>query len=307
MGWDQTLRGELTDTFNGKILFDEPAAAYTSLRVGGKMDVLVFPENIEALSAVIAFTHRHEMPLLPVGNWTNLIVRDGGFRGIVVSLSRLQKLIVRHQADGTALITAEAGCPLAQMLKTAAKESLSGSEFCTGIPGSVGGAIRMNAGAYGGEIKDIVEDITIIDKNGKTMAVAQKKLHFTYRNLDLPADSIIITGTFQLHSGRKKEIAAKMAEIIRKRKDKHPLDLPNAGSIFRNPPDCPAGRLIEESGLKGLRVGDAQISEKHANFIVNRGKASTTDIMKLMDFIVQSVFEKTGRILEPEVRVAGES
>jgi UDP-N-acetylmuramate dehydrogenase len=307
MGWNQTLRGALTDTFGGKILFDEPAAAYTSLRVGGKMDALVFPENSEELSSVIGFTHRHAMPFVPVGNWTNLIVRDGGFRGIVISLSRLQKLLVRHQADGTALITAEAGCPLAQMVKTAAKESLSGSEFCTGIPGSVGGAIRMNAGAYGGEIKDIVEDITIIDKNGKTMAVAQKELNFTYRNLDLPADSIIITGTFQLHSGRKKEIAAKMAEIIRKRKDKHPLDLPNAGSIFRNPPDCPAGRLIEESGLKGLRVGDAQISEKHANFIVNRGTASATDIMKLMDFIVQSVFEKTGRTLESEVRVVGES
>jgi len=165
----------------------------------------------------------------------------------------------------------------------------------------------MNAGAYGGEIKDIVEDIAIIDKNGKTTAVAQKELNFTYRNLDLPADSIIIAGTFRLHGGRKKEIAARMAEIIQKRKDKHPLDLPNAGSIFKNPPDCPAGRLIEETGLKGLRVGDAQISEKHANFIVNRGRASATDIIELMDFIVKSVFEKTSRTLEPEVKVVGES
>jgi UDP-N-acetylmuramate dehydrogenase len=165
----------------------------------------------------------------------------------------------------------------------------------------------MNAGAYGGEIKDIVENIVIINNNGEETAVAQKELHFAYRNLDLPADSIIISGALRLHGGRKKEITAQMAEIIRKRKDKHPLDLPNAGSIFRNPPDCPAGRLIEESGLKGLRVGDAQISEKHANFIVNRGTASATDIMKLMDFIVQSVFEKTGRTLESEVRVVGES
>jgi len=306
MGWDETLREKLKERCSGTVLFDEPARLHASLGVGGRIDALVFPETIDELSGIVDFIRQHALPFLPVGNWTNLIVRDGGFRGVVVSLSRLRKLFVSHQADGTALATAEAGCSLAEMVGTAAKESLSGAEFCAGIPGSVGGAIRMNAGAYGGEIKDIVKDVSIIDSTGKRKTTTRMELNFTYRNLDLPTDSMIIAGTFLLHRGSRQEITAKMNDIIKKRKDKHPLDLPNAGSIFKNTPDCPAGRLIEESGLKGLRIGDAQISEKHANFIVNRGRASSSEILELIDLTVKSVFKKTGRTLETEVKVVGE-
>lgn len=306
MGWDETLRKKLKEQCSGTVLFDEPARSHTSLCVGGRIDALVFPETIDELSGIVNFLRHYEMPFLPVGNWTNLIVRDGGFRGMVVSLSGLRKLRVSHKEDGTALMTAEAGCPLAELVRTAAKESLSGAEFCAGIPGSVGGAIRMNAGAYGGEIKDIVKDVARMDKMGKVTVEARKELHFTYRNLDLPADSMIIAGTFLLQRGNRQEITAKMTDIMKKRKDNHPLDLPNAGSIFKNPPDFPAGRLIEESGLKGLRIGDAQISEKHANFIVNRGRASSSDILELIDIAIKSVFKKTGRILETEVKVVGE-
>lgn len=312
MGWADAIRNELQHDFTGMVLFDEPAAAHASIRAGGKIDALVFPENIEELSAVLKFLRRRKLPFLPVGNWTNLIVRDGGFRGVFISLSRLRKLVLSYQKE-EAFILAEAGCPLGELVKTAAEESLSGMEFCAGIPGSVGGAIRMNAGAYGGEIKDIVEEIRIIDLSGKISKVAQEELKakindykFSYRNLALPVDSIIIAGMFRLRRGNTEDISIKIAEILKARREKHPLELPNAGSIFKNPADYPAGRLIEESGLKGSSIGDAQISEKHGNFIVNRGQATAGQIIDLIKLIRESVFQKTGRTLETEVKIVGE-
>lgn len=312
MGWADAIRNELQHDFTGMVLFDEPAAAHASIRVGGKIDALVFPENIEELSAVLKFLRRRKLPFLPVGNWTNLIVRDGGFRGVFISLSRLRKLVLSYQKE-EAFILAEAGCPLGELVKTAAEESLSGLEFCAGIPGSVGGAIRMNAGAYGGEIKDIVEEIRIIELSGKISTVTRDELKvkindykFSYRNLALPVDSIIIAGMFRLQRGSTEEISIRIAEILKARREKHPLELPNAGSIFKNPADYPAGRLIEESGLKGSSIGDAQISEKHGNFIVNRGQATAGQIIDLIKLSRESVFQKTGRTLETEVKIVGE-
>jgi UDP-N-acetylmuramate dehydrogenase len=307
MGWDDTLRGELHRSFSGLVLFDEPAAAHTSIRVGGKIDALVFPEDINELKAVLEFLRLRGIPFLPVGNWTNLIVRDGGFRGAFICLTRLRKQVVKYQGEKGAFVFAQAGCPLAELVKTAAENSLSGAEFCAGIPGSVGGAIRMNAGAYGGEIKDITEEIRMMDTSGTVRTVAAKELPFAYRNLDLPANSIIIEAVFRLPSGRKEDISKRIAEIIKARTEKHPLELPNAGSIFKNPADYPAGRLIEECGLKESRIGAAEVSGKHANFIVNRGAATAEEIIVLIAAIKESVFQKTGRTLETEVKVVGES
>jgi UDP-N-acetylmuramate dehydrogenase len=306
MVWDKALREELGKHFQGTALFDEPAAAHTSIRVGGKIDALVFPENEAEISAILKFLHHRKIPFLPVGNWSNLIVRDAGFRGAFISLSRMRKLVIDIRGK-EASVFAEAGCPLAELVKTAAEQALSGIEFCAGIPGSVGGAIRMNAGAYGGEIKKISQEIIIMDRLGAARTVVAKKLHFAYRDLDIPADSIIIAGVFCLHTGNTEDISARLAEIVKARREKHPLDLPNAGSIFKNPHDLPAGRLIEESGLKGSRIGDAQVSEKHGNFIVNRGNATAEDILALIELVRKSVFQKTGRTLETEVKVAGQS
>ncbi|MHB8092574.1 MAG: UDP-N-acetylmuramate dehydrogenase [Syntrophales bacterium] len=313
MVWTDAVRNELRLRFTGPILFDEPAAAHASIRAGGKIDALIFPENIRELSSILEFLRRRNLPFLPVGNWTNLIVRDGGFRGTFISLSRLRKLSLRYQGE-EALILAEAGCPLADLVKMAVAESLSGMEFSTGIPGSVGGAIRMNAGAYGGEIKDIVEELRIIDLAGKISTVTSEELKspfsvykFSYRNFALPADSLILAGMFRLRRGKAEEILTKMAEILKARREKHPLELPNAGSIFKNPADCPAGRMIEASGLKGSRIGDAQISEKHGNFIVNRGQATASEIIDLITMVREAVFQKTGRLLETEVKIVGES
>jgi UDP-N-acetylmuramate dehydrogenase len=303
---NETFRGELRQRMSGAILFDEPAGRHTSIGVGGGIDVLLFPEDEGESTNIIGYLRRREIPFLPVGNWTNLIVRDGGFRGALVSLARLRDLCLRDEGKDSVLLLAGAGCPLSELMSLAMREALTGMEFCAGIPGSVGGAIRMNAGAYGGEIKDIVESVKLLDASGAVRAAARDELPFAYRTLDLPAETIIIGAAIRLRRGETEKIAGRVREIIEMRKEKHPLEYRNAGSVFKNPRDCPAGRLIEEAGLKGIRIGDAQVSEKHANFIVNRGHATAADILRLVALIQQRVFEKTGRVLETEVQIIGE-
>jgi UDP-N-acetylmuramate dehydrogenase len=305
MSWDESFRGELRQRMTGKILFDEPAESHTSIGVGGRIDALLFPEDEGELTEAVGFLRGRRTAFLPVGNWTNLIVRDGGYRGALVSLARMRVLCLRDDGKDGVLL-AGAGCPLSELVSLAMREALSGMEFCAGIPGSVGGAIRMNAGAYGGEIKDIVESIHLLDASGGIRTAARDELPFAYRTLDLPAETIIIGAAIRLRRGNTEKIAGRIREIIGMRREKHPLEFRNAGSVFKNPRDCPAGRLIEEAGLKGIRVGDAQVSEKHANFIVNRGHATAADILRLVALIQQRVLEKTGRALETEVKIIGE-
>jgi UDP-N-acetylmuramate dehydrogenase len=306
MTGNETFRGELRQRMSGEVLFDEPAGRHTSIGVGGGIDALLFPEDEGELTNVIGYLRRWQVPFLPIGNWTNLIVRDGGFRGALVSLARLRDLCLRDEGKGNVLLLAGAGCPLSELVSLAMREALTGMEFCAGIPGSVGGAIRMNAGAYGGEIKDIVESVNLLDASGGVRAIARDELPFAYRTLDLPAETIIIGAAIRLRRSETEKIAGRVREIIGMRKEKHPLEFRNAGSVFKNPRDCSAGRLIEEAGLKGIRTGDAQVSEKHANFIVNRGHATAADILRLVALIQQRVLEKTGRALETEVKIIGE-
>jgi len=303
---NETFRGELRQQMSGEILFDEPAGRHTSIGVGGGLDALLFPEDERELTNVIGYLRRRQVPFIPVGNWTNLIVRDGGFRGALVSLARLRSLCLRDEGKDNVLLLAGAGCPLSELVNLAMREALTGMEFCAGIPGSVGGAIRMNAGAYGGEIKDIVQSVNLLDASGGIHAAARDELPFAYRTLDLPVETIIIGAAIRLQRGDAEKIAGRIREILGMRKEKHPLEFRNAGSVFKNPRDCPAGKLIEEAGLKGIRIGDAQVSEKHANFIVNRGHATAADILRLVALVQQRVLEKTGRVLETEVKIIGE-
>lgn len=302
----ETFRGELRQQMSGEILFDEPAGRHTSIGVGGGLDLLLFPEDQRELANVVGYLRRRRIPFLPVGNWTNLIVRDGGFRGALVSLARLRGLCLRDEGHKNVLLLAAAGSPLSELVSLAMREALTGMEFCAGIPGSVGGAIRMNAGAYGGEMKDIVESVNLLDASGEIHAALRDELPFAYRSLDLPMETIIIGATIRLRRGEAEKITGRIRDIIEMRKEKHPLEFRNAGSIFKNPRDCPAGKLIEEAGLKGIGIGDAQISEKHANFIVNRGHATATDILRLVALVQQRVLEKTGHLLETEVQIIGE-
>jgi UDP-N-acetylmuramate dehydrogenase len=307
MNGDETWQEGLRKRLSGRILFDERAKNHTSLGVGGRIDALVFPESVADLAQGVDFLRAHGIPCLPVGNWTNLIVRDGGYRGALLSLAGMHGLKRSDGDDGSVCLEAEAGVPLSELVGVSVREALTGMEFCAGIPGSVGGAVRMNAGAYGGEIKDICTLVRLLNPGEGIRTVTRDSLDFSYRNLDLPAETIIIGAAFHLRRGEGEKIAGRVLEIIALRREKHPLEFRNAGSVFKNPAAVPAGRLIEEAGLKGMRIGDAQISEKHGNFIVNRGEATAEEIIRLIEKIQKRVFKMTGYALETEVRIIGES
>jgi len=289
------------------VLFDEPMSAHTSMGVGGRADALAFPDTDEELCHLISFLRREGIPFLPVGNGTNLIVRDGGYRGVLVSLERLRKLeIARVEGSGDALVHAQAGVSFAGLVDLSLRESLTGMEFCAGIPGSVGGGVRMNAGAWGQEVKDIISSMTILDAQGRIGDMARKDLLFEYRNLDLPAGAIITGATFRLATGDSAAIRERVSEIMAKRKTRHPLSFRSAGSVFKNPPGNTAGKMIEEAGLKRFRIGGAEISEKHANFIVNRGGATAADVIALIDTVRERILGARGVLLEPELKIIGD-
>jgi UDP-N-acetylmuramate dehydrogenase len=289
----------------GKVLFDEPLDRYTSMGVGGRADIMVFPESAAEIAKTVIFFREHGVPFVPAGNWTNLIAADSGYRGAVISLKGLRTLELREKNGGAVSLRAEAGVALSELIGLALREALTGMEFCAGIPGSVGGAVRMNAGAFGREIKDTIEAVTVINGGGTVLELKREDLAFSYRNLDLPEQGIITGASFLLSRGEKGAVAETVAGFLRVRREKHPLEYRNAGSIFKNPAGVPAGRIIDELGLKGTRIGDAEISEKHANFIVNRGKARAEDIVALIDLVKERAKNERGIDLEPEVRIIG--
>lgn len=222
-----------------------------------------------------------------------------------MALRNLRQVRLLRDAGGGARIETGAGAPLAEAVALAAREALTGLEFGAGIPGSVGGAVRMNAGAFGREMKDVVESVRLLDENGCFRETARQDLSFAYRNLDLPPGSVITGARFLLEDGDGAAVRSRIAEIMALRRQKHPLEHRSAGSVFKNPRGIPAGRLIEEAGLKGTRIGDAQVSEKHGNFIVNLGKARAGDVLALIELVRERVREKTGVTLETEVRIVG--
>jgi len=299
------LRKKLQEILSEDVLFDEPLSRHTSLGVGGKADAVIFPRNREELTKTLSCLKKEGTPFTPVGNGTNLIVRDGGYRGVVVSLKRFHNLSIKDDESGVS-VHAEAGVPLAELVGLSLREGLTGMEFCAGIPGSVGGAVKMNAGAYGREIKDVVETIIFMTTKDGICQQGGGELGFSYRNLDLPPDSVILSAHFFLHRGAREEIKKNVETILEMRKDKHPLMYRNAGSIFKNPGSLSAGRIIDEMGLKGLRIGDAMISEMHGNFIVNLGKAKAKDVLSLIDAVKNKVLEERGVVLDTEVRIIGE-
>jgi len=246
------------------------------------------------------------IPFLPVGNCTNLIVKDGGYKGAIISLKSLENIEMEEARGEKVHICAEAGASLSRLIDLSIRESLSGMEFCAGIPGSVGGGMKMNAGAYGRELKDIVKEVSLIDSDGIVKEIPRDDLQFEYRNLDLPQRSIIVSATFGLRKGSQEKIQEEILEILLTRRKKHPLSYRTAGSVFKNPRNMPAGKIIEELGLKGSQVGDAEISKIHGNFIVNLGKAKAGDILTLVDTAQKIALKKRGIHLELEIKIIGE-
>jgi len=286
----------------GRILFDAPMKKFTSIKVGGPADSLLFPKDVVELRKVVRYARRKDIPILILGKGTNLVVRDKGIRGWVISLTQGMKKV---QLEGD-VIEAEAGLSLQRLVQFSIQKNLTGLEPFFGIPGTVGGGLAMNAGAWGVELKDVLLSITLMNESGEVAKKPRKKLKFSYRRLAISPTWIILKGRFQLKKGRKEEILERVRSYSEIRKRTQPLDYPSAGSIFKNPAEGPAGKWIEEAGLKGFRMGQAMVSDRHANFIINLGKATGQEVINLMEWVERKIYEKKGISLEREVRVVGE-
>jgi UDP-N-acetylmuramate dehydrogenase len=286
----------------GKVLLDAPMRQYTSMKVGGPADSLFFPADIQDLKKVVQSARRRGVPLLLLGKGTNLVVRDRGIRGWVISLTRGLK---RMKMEGET-VEAEAGLSLQRLVQFSIQKGLTGLEPFFGIPGTVGGGLAMNAGAWGAELKDILLSITLMKETGEVVERHRSDLKFSYRSLGLPPSWIILKGRFQLGQGKKEEVLDRVKSYWEMRKRNQPLDALSAGSVFKNPKEGPAGKWIEGVGLKGFRMGQAMVSDRHANFVINLGKAKAEEVIHLMEFVERKVFEEKGISLEREVRVVGE-
>ena len=285
------------------LLAQEPMAKHTSFRIGGPADVLAQPADEAELAALLKRAAEHAVPVTLIGNGSNLLVRDKGIRGLVIKLSNLFNSIT---VDGNVL-TFGSGISLAMASKKAASLSLSGLEFAVGIPGTIGGAVYMNAGAYDGEMAKVVTSVRVMDREGKISELKASELAFAYRHTALQNSGLIVTSvTCVLQPDEADAIAAKMADFSQRRISKQPLELPSAGSMFKRPPGYFAGTLIDQTGLKGYTVGGAQVSTKHAGFVVNVGGATAQDVLQLISDVQSKVFAAHGVRLEPEVLVLGE-
>ncbi len=286
-----------------KVSFNEPMKKHTTFKIGGCADIFCEPKNADELKKLIDFFKSNSIPHTVIGNGSNLLVSDKGVRGAVIKTgSRMAEININGDT-----ITAGAGALLSRLARIATEEGLSGMECISGIPGSVGGALYMNAGAYGAEISDITESVTYLMPNGELVCSPRNDLKLEYRNTSFMENSgIIVSCVLRLKRGNKERIAADMAEITKRRIDKQPIELPSAGSFFKRPEGHFAGKLIEDCGLKGYSVGGAKISEKHAGFVVNFNNASAADVIGVMNGVRDKVYSETGVTLEPEVRFLGE-
>lgn len=299
---DQFLT-ELQNVMGGSGIFmEEPMKKHTTFRVGGPADVLVQPDET-ALAAILALCRQYHVSYSFIGNGSNLLVGDKGIRGVVIEMTDPMGNI---EVDGTK-ITAQAGAMLSKIANTAASNGLGGMEFAAGIPGSVGGAVVMNAGAYGGEMKDIIEKVYVLDENGAQLELDRDALDLGYRHSCIPEKKYIVTKVvLELVPRNEAEIRSEMKELNEKRAEKQPLQYPSAGSTFKRPEGYFAGKLIMDAGLRGYQVGGAQVSEKHCGFVINKGDAAAADICQLMRDVSDKVQAQFGVVLEPEVKMIGE-
>jgi len=302
------LASTISKRLSERALFDEPIAPYVAYRVGGPADVLVFPEDEQELSWICELARSSNIPLTTIGTGTNLLVRDEGIRGITISLRKaFQEIRVIQRLDsGEGLIRCGGGVEKPAFLDWAIKNGWTGLEFSSGVPGTIGGGIFMNAGTKYGCYGDIIERLRLFKFNEGSHEYAKEEIHFGYRQQSLVnKDTLVCWADFRLHPGKSNDIQREVDRIVRERAEKQPLDYPSCGSTFKNPEGYSAGRLIEKAGLKGSRVGGAEISTKHANFILNKGSAEAKDILKLIQLIKKEVYSKFGVHLECEVIVVG--
>ena len=286
-----------------KVLVQEPMASHTTFRIGGPADYFVMPETVEELEAVLKLCKEEQMPYFILGNGSNLLVGDKGFRGVVI---QLYKNFDGLQIEGTKL-TAKAGAMLIRVAKESGKAGLTGLEFASGIPGTIGGAMVMNAGAYGGEMKDVVTAVTVLTEDGDIKTLTGEEMKFRYRGSVVEDEGyIVLEAVMELKEGNLEEIQVRIDELSVQRRTKQPIEYPSAGSTFKRPEGYFAGKLIQDAELRGYRVGGAQVSEKHCGFVINAGGATASDVMQLMQDVSDKVNAQFGVTLEPEVKRIGE-
>ncbi len=297
------IRQVLVKEISGQVRTDEPMANHTTWRIGGPVDLLVVPESTEDVVKAVKLANAGGIPWVVIGNGSNLLVGDGGIRGMVIQvLGGLNNLNLQGRS-----IRAGAGVLLPRLVRKGLEAGLGGLEFAAGIPAAIGGAVAMNAGAHGSSIGNLVEWVTVVNKSGDKLELARNELGFAYRYSIIPSKELVITEVvLSCPPGGKEESEGIIWKNLTRRKETQPLNLPNAGSVFKNPPGHSAGRLIEEVGGKGMRVGDAQVSYLHANFSVNLGKAKAQEVLALIEKIRTLVLNQLGIQLELEVKVMGE-
>lgn len=299
----EELQEMFRNKFVGEILFDEPMKNHTTFKIGGPADVMIIPTNEEELIASIRFSRENNIDFLIMGNGSNLLIRDGGIRGVVIKINEGLNQITVNDSK----IYCEAGALLSTVSKVALKNSLKNFEFASGIPGTIGGAITMNAGAYGGEMKDVVIKVRVLDKNNEIREYTNEEMNFRYRNSRVWDEGLIVLGVeLGLEAGEHFTIEEIMKDLTYKRTSKQPLELPSGGSTFKRPDGHFAGKLIEDAGLRGLRHGGAQVSEKHCGFVVNADNATCKDVLHLISVIQKVVRDNYKVELETEIKLLGE-
>lgn len=291
---------------NTSITVNEDMAKHTSFKTGGRADIYCRIASIEDLKEVTKQIKMLEIPMYIIGNGSNLLVRDGGIRGIVIKLD-LKQVRIESKEGNKVLVKVQAGIPLTVLARKLQKEGISGMEFASGIPGTMGGAIRMNAGAHGGEMKDVVKNTTYMDQEGQIKVIEKEEHQFQYRNSIFASNNnIILETTLELEQGDKEQIEEKMKEYANWRKEKQPIEYPSAGSTFKRGDDFVTAMLIDQCGLKGYQIGGAEVSTKHAGFIINKRDATTKDIIDLINYVKEQVKKKFDKDIELEVQIIGE-
>jgi UDP-N-acetylmuramate dehydrogenase len=298
------LKKDIRDIFEGEIKFDEPMSLHTSLKIGGPVEIMVFPDDPVSLKNVMVAAVREGIPAFIFGAGTNLLVEDDGINGIAISLKKFRSIeFTKETNDKNAVLYAGSGVPLAMLVSFAKKNGFSGIEALAGIPGYLGGAICMNAGSFGTEIKDVIVAVAIMNKHGEIMILNKDEIDFSYRGSNLPESAVILGANIILKKESPGEVKKRTESFLKKKKTSQPLGDLSAGCVFKNPPGHAAGKLIDDAGCKGMRMGDVEVSKMHANYFINRGSATFREFIKLMETVKGKVKEFSGVELEEEIKI----
>jgi len=291
--------------FKGEIRFREPMSSHSSLKIGGPADVFAAPRDLNSLMILRDYLQKGQIPCFPLGGGTNILVRDGGIEGVVISLQFFRRIELLKILEGCVHLNVEAGAPLARLVNYSMEKGYAGIEGLAGIPGTVGGAICGNAGAFGCEIGDVLFSVELMDAKGKIRSQKAGRMKFGYRSSGISPEEVILSARIKLKMDKKEDISERIENFLNIKREKQPLWEPSAGCVFRNPAGLSAGKLIDEAGCKGMRIGDAEVSEVHANFFINKGHAKASDFICLMDKVASKVKRKFDVVLEPEIRIVG--